>query len=355
MGVGAAATDGAMYADKPPRPLIACLLGAGFSFTAGVPLASKLFDRNWVIAPSRASEKRFAVVREHYETWRNAHPDEHSEKYMAMVYTRNAGPNPPRWEWIVEYVGAVIASAGTPPASLNRNPRYSNRINRPLYCSVHRLFRDVLLRVTKEISVITTNYDIVVERVLRHRRMQRPPSPGCFYGGVSRPQILTGAPQPFSQWGPDRTIEMTGSIPVFKLHGSLNWALRGESILAYQDMRAAFRHGGDAAIIPPIPEKSVPDWLQAIWTNAEASLCSSDVWVMCGYSMPEYDTQILQLLERSGTGRPLTVLVVSPEADAIKEKLMKLLPLCTAIPLPGLPDGVEGLDQWLRSVAVGVA
>ncbi len=281
---------------------IACFLGAGFSFVAGVPLARDLFGQNWVITMSERSRKRFVAVREHYEAWRDSHRAEHPEEYMAMVYTRNAGPNPPRWEWIVEYVGAVIASAGTPPSSLNRNPRYSNRINRPLSCEIHTLFWDVLLGVSSDVSVVTTNYDIVVERVLRHRLMQRPPSPGCFYGGLPRPQILTGAPQPFSRWAPDRTIEMTGSIPVFKLHGSLNWTLRGRSVLAYQDMRAAFRHGGDAAIIPPIPEKPVPSWLQAVWTEAEESLRSSDVWVVCGYSMPEYDTQVMGIIALTPLG-----------------------------------------------------
>jgi hypothetical protein len=61
---------------------------------------------------------------------------------------------------------------------------------------------------------------------------------------------------------------MTGTIPVYKLHGSLNWSLTGQTVVAYQDMRPAFRHGGDAAIIPPIPEKLVPAWLKAIWSEA---------------------------------------------------------------------------------------
>ena len=51
---------------------------------------------------------------------------------------------------------------------------------------------------------------------------------------------------------------MTGTIPVFKLHGSLNWTLNGQFIVAFQDMRPAFRHGGTAAIIPPVPEKPGP-------------------------------------------------------------------------------------------------
>ena len=79
---------------------------------------------------------------------------------------------------------------------------------------------------------------------------------------------------------------MTGSVPVYKLHGSLNWALSGETIIAYQDMRAVYRNGGDVAIVPPVPEKSVPVWLKTVWHQAEQALLKSDVWVVCGYSAP---------------------------------------------------------------------
>lgn len=242
---------------------IACFLGAGFSYVAGVPLARNLLKPNWLITVSERSRQRFLSVREHYENWQNAHPGGHPEQYMGLVYTGEAGPNPPKWEWIVEYVCAVIASGGAPPPSLNRNARYYNRVNRPFYCSDHSRFWDAILSVGRNISVVTTNYDILVERILRHRPMRRPPSPGCFYGGLARPQILNGAAQPGR--APERTIEMTGMIPVIKLHGSLNWTLNGQTIVAFQDMRAVFRHGGTAAIIPPIPEKMVPSWLCGIW------------------------------------------------------------------------------------------
>jgi hypothetical protein len=267
---------------------------------------------------------------------------------MGLVYAGNAGHNPPKWEWIVEYVCTVITSAGTPPPSLNRNPRYSNRVNRPFYCPSHQQFWNALLGITSDISVLTTNYDILVERVLRHRLMRRPPSPGCFYGGVARPQILKGAAQPFSRWAPERTIEMTGTIPVFKLHGSLNWTLIDQSIVAFQDTRPVFRHGGTAAIIPPVPEKRVPPWLNQIWKGAEASLRRSDVWVVCGYSMPPYDTEVLRLLETAGTGRPLTVFLLDPDCIALKEKWTSLLPQGNIICLPGLPQGIEILARHLR-------
>lgn len=198
--------------------------------------------------------------------------------------------------------------------------------------------------------MITTNYDILVERVLRHRTMRRPSSPGCFYGGLARPQILRGTAQPFSRWAPEDIIEMTGTIPVFKLHGSLNWTLNGRFVVAFQDMRPAFRHGGTAAIIPPVPEKPVPPWLHEIWCEAKSSLRRSDVWVMCGYSMPAYDTEVLRLLKTGGTGRPLTIFLLSPEADALQKRWTSLLPEASITCLPGLPEGIEPLAQHLASM-----
>jgi SIR2-like domain len=329
---------------------IACLLGAGFSYVAGVPLARDLLKPNWLITMSERSRRRFFTVREHYENWQREHAAEYPEQYMGLVYTQSAGPDAPQWDWVVEYVCAAIASAGTPPASLNRNPRYSSRVNRPFYCTAHQQFWNALFSITRDVSVITTNYDILVERVLRHRPMRRPWSRGCFYGGLARPQILRGAAQPFSRWAPERIIEMTGTIPVFKLHGSLNWTLNGQSIVTFQDMRPAFRHGGTAAIMPPVPEKLVPPWLHEIWREAELSLRRSDVWVICGYSLPAYDTEVLRLLKKAGIGRPLSIFLLSPEADVLQKRWTGLLPEASIMCLPGLPEGIEPLAHRLPSL-----
>lgn len=326
---------------------IACFLGAGFSYVAGVPLARNLLNRNRLITVSDHSEQRFLAVREHYENWQNAHPSEYPEQYMGLVYAGKAGPNPPKWEWIVEYVCATIASVGTPVPSLNQNPRYSNRINRPFRCPAHSRFWKVIFHSSNDISVITTNYDILAERVLRHRPMLRPRSPGCFYGGLPRPQILKGAAQPFSQWAAERTIEMTGMIPVIKLHGSLNWTLNDQTIVACQDMRPVFAHGGTAAIIPPVPEKMVPSWLRGIWDEAASRLLRSEVWVVCGYSLPPYDSQVMQLLETAGVRRALAIILMSPEAVVLRERWETLLPQANIQCLPGLPEGIERLKDYL--------
>jgi hypothetical protein len=96
------------------RSSIVCLLGAGFSYVAGVPLARDLLKLNWLITMSERSRRRFLMVREHYENWQKDHPREYPEQYMGLVYTQNAGPNAPKWDWIVEYVCAVIASGAIP-------------------------------------------------------------------------------------------------------------------------------------------------------------------------------------------------------------------------------------------------
>src|SRR4051812_32269978 len=98
---------------EPMRGAIACLLGAGFSYVAGVPLARSLLRPNWLITTSERSWRRFLMVREHYENWQKDHLNEYPEQYLSLVYTQSAGSNPPKWDWIVEYICAVIASAGT--------------------------------------------------------------------------------------------------------------------------------------------------------------------------------------------------------------------------------------------------
>jgi SIR2-like domain len=329
---------------------ILCFLGAGYSSVAGVPLAKDLLRPSYLLAMSVRSHRRFTAVREHYENWQQDHPTEFPEQYMGLLYNRVAGSNAPQWDWVVEYVSAVIASAGTPPSSLNRNPRYSNRINRPSESTIHRRFWDSILRETDDLAVVTTNYDILIERALRHRPMRRPPSPGCFYGGLPRPQHLKGAAQPFSRWSPERLIEMTGRIPVFKLHGSLNWSLTGQTVITYQDMRPAFRHGGTAAIVPPIPEKLVPTWLKAVWDEATLALHRSDVWIACGYSAPRYDTEVLHLLRDGGGGRPLTVLLLSRDSETLQARWKEIVPEANVIPLPRLPEGIKPLADHLRAL-----
>lgn len=155
-----------------------------------------LLAPNWLIITSEASRHRFEIVYDDYRKWQQAHPDHFPEQYMGVVYEGRERLTLPRWSWVLEYISVAIAPAGTPPSSLNRNVRYSNRINRPFQCQAHQEFWATLVNSTGDLSILTTNYDILIERVLRHRVMRQPPSPGCYYGGLTRPQWLVGAAQP---------------------------------------------------------------------------------------------------------------------------------------------------------------
>ena len=330
---------------------VSCILGAGYSYVAGVPLARDLFRPRYHVITSERSKRRFEVVRRHYREWQERNPGGYPEQYLAELYSRALEMTFPLWSWAVEYVGSAIASIGTPARS--QNPRYSNRANLGGVPSAHREFWSAVLSHTTDVAILTTNYDILAERALRHRRMVRPPSPGCYYGGLPRPQILKGVAQPFSQLVPERLIEMTGSIPLFKLHGSLNWILSGNKIASYQDMRPAFSKGGVAAIIPPIPEKAVPSWLSSIWRAAEHALQRSDVWVVCGYSAPPYDIEVLRLFKNGAGSRPISIFLMSPESESLHSRWVDIAPRAEIYALPGLPEGTAALAHGLSILLSG--
>jgi hypothetical protein len=329
---------------------VACILGAGFSRMAKIPLARDLFRSDYVVAVSEASRKRFSSVREHFAEWNERNPNAHAEEYLDGLYNRTVGENAPLWAWAVQYISAVIASPGTPPESLNRDPRYSYRINRPLRMQAYSHFWKAIIDRTDHINVLTTNYDFLIEQTLRHRRMSRPLSPGCFYGGFPRPQKLKGAAQPFSRWAPENLIEMTGEIPLFKLHGSLNWVLNGDDVVMYQDARGVHRKGGEAAIVPPLPEKTIPTWLSGVWEEAEAVLRNSTVWIVCGYSMPAYDTKIIELLRNGAKEGGKSIILLSPNAKDLLHRWKSIAPNAEAIGLNGLPDGVPDLSHQLALI-----
>lgn len=126
---------------------------------------------------------------------------------------------------------------------------------------------------------------------------------------------------------------MSGAIPIYKLHGSLSWSWEGGELVLFQDMHAAFRGGGNAAIIPPIPEKSVPDWLEAVWFGAGQALRKADVWVICGYSAPPYDVEVGKLLTAGAAGRPIRVVLMSPNSSGHVARWHDLAPEAEIVPI----------------------
>ena len=324
-------------------PSSICILGAGFSHVAGLPLASDLFTSQ-VYAASDAALRRHTAVWNDYRAW-DSERGEPAELYLTRLYSQRKTWNGAKlWECAVELLGAVLAT----PRKVDRaatSARYLGRITSPVRNDIHDEFWRRVLESTKLRGVVTTNYDILAERGLRHRPMQRPPRPGVHYGGFPRPQVLKGQASPFTTTLDLRQVELAGSVPVFKLHGSLNWGHSASQIVMYQDLRPAFRRGGDAAILPPTAAKITPPWLSGVWDEARQALSKAGIWIVVGYSLPAYDTDVRDLLRGCAAGKD--IVLMDPDSDRLSREWEAALPEALIKPLQGLPDGLQMFSRFL--------
>jgi len=319
----------------------ALILGAGFSHVAGHPLAKDLFDSGSAI-PSLEAKRRYEVVLRGWRAWKAIHPSQGPEQFLTELY-RAAVLGPIPWAWAAEFVAAILATP-LPHDRGAHQARYGGRITRPVNVPSHEAFWDLVSSRFSVTAVVTSNYDILAERGLRHRPMRRTNRSGVYYGGLGRPQVLKGTALPFSAAKPERFIELEGDIPIYKLHGSLNWGLEAGALTLYQDLRPAFRHGSDAQIVPPVVEKEAPSWLLDIWGGARQALASCSTWLVCGYSLPPYDRAITQLIADAGTAGAVTrVILLDPYATDLVSRWQAVAPNAKLHALPGLPEALRPL------------
>src|SRR5262249_44487649 len=121
------------------------------------------------------------------------------------------------------YVGLVIALPMGRVELVGMNPMITrHNLNRTTGVQAHEAFWSAIFRRTEDISVITTNYDILPERGIRHTRRPRVPRPGFHYGWG--PEPLEGGGYP--SYSHIQKISAAGSVPIHKLHGSISWSHR---------------------------------------------------------------------------------------------------------------------------------
>jgi hypothetical protein len=275
------------------------VLGAGWSAAAGLPLARQLFDAE-PLAASLHAERIYARVQREWRCWQDDHDDAVTEEFVAAMSAT------PFWPAVVRYIAARLAEPDQ--VRLVEELRYGERLDRPSPSPLHHQFLNRILAEYDLIGVVTTNYDLLAERTLRHRVMLRPGRPGCFYAGVTG-RHLQGA-STFSvrhKW-----VDLSGRVPLCKLHGSLNWVLSPVGLFAFVDCRPAFRSESVSYIVAPMPEKPVPRALEPIWSEARSLLELADEWVVVGYSAPVYDTAIADMLSSASASRSPLVRVVDP-------------------------------------------
>jgi hypothetical protein len=311
--------------------MISVFLGAGFSAAAGVPLASQLFDA----MPEVDGVTREHLVQRVLDNWRrwSAVRGGAPEEYLASL--QEGGGR--EWQDAQWYVGLVIAlRMGRVERVGMRFKITRHNLDRTTGVEAHELFWTTIFRRTSEVSVVTTNYDVLPERGIRPRPRPRVCRPGFHYGEGS--EQLEGGGYP--SYAHIQRIKVSGSVPILKLHGSVSWSYRSGLLVHYHDCRPAIR--GDAAIVAPVTTKALPPFLEPVWEHARKALRSSSTWVVVGYSLPAYDQMVRHLLADSAISS-LRVHVFDPD-ESVATRFGDLLGAGRVIPHPGLPEGLPDIS-----------
>ncbi|WP_411824676.1 SIR2 family protein [Leptospira sp. 'Mane'] len=111
------------------------------------------------------------------------------------------------------------------------------------------------------------------------------------------------------------------SIPILKLHGSINWATvnNNEKLTIFEDYSKAFENGISRLLIPPTWQKAFNGPIQEIWEHSKIVLSSASRIIILGFSLPETDTHFKYLLA-AGLKDNISlkeIIFVNPEKESI--------------------------------------
>ena len=323
-------------AERQDLGAVAVILGAGFSAPAGVPLASHLFDRRPAV--DRLVRQRLVErVTHEWRVW-YARTGGSPEEYLAGLAARGGI----MWREAVWFVSVVIATRMGKLRPIRGQHTLTAHYIQKKSPAVLEQFWSTLFRTRTDVSVITTNYDILPERGLRNVPRPRVHRPGFHYGFGS--ETLLGGGFPNLDGYPSY---VAGQVPLLKLHGSVSWSFERGRLVKYHDCRPAMR--GDPAIVAPIVGKTVPHLLRPTWRVAGSCLARAPTWVVVGYSLPVYDELVRELFVAAAT--PATTVHVLDPDPTVCQRFRALLPKARVYLHPGLPEGTAALGSALFSVS----
>ena len=310
--------------DKKEKPSLSLVLGSGFSKDAGLlttaDIPSKfLMTPSESVLPSTLEEEISDILK---TFWKKVFGYE------------NGGVTPS-----LEDHFTLLDLAANSGHHLGRyyNPKKLRAIRR---MSIHRIFQILSVGNKKidemhsmfdkldskfKLSIVTLNWDLVVERHLR--RIELP-----FYYPIESFTLGDASGTPWKHHG----------IPVMKMHGSMNWiycdscrriytgktvisALNKKTFLEKDDFRLFGIEDTVEDLFDSIREErkcshcgtmlagrvatfsyrkafSIAQF-QAIWERANAYMRAADNWLIIGYSMPQADFEFLHLLKSAQLAR----------------------------------------------------
>lgn len=320
---------------------ILLLTGAGFSFSAGLPLTKDLFAEI-PLSPFKNDKVIFEQVKLSWERI-GRKETKYVEEWIKEVYIhKDSLPEfmfGVSWEDVQDFILARLVKIPN-----GKNAHYYHGISTSVESVVHREFWDKLRNKYHLKKIITTNYDILIEQALKDTYSKERKAPICFYGGYPYSQHIRKMTNVVK--GEHEKLELGHEIELLKLHGSLNWVDEPHGYKMHDDVRAVFRQSrklGKPRIIPPLEEKEQPEWAFDIWNRAKKYLSEINTWFICGYSFPLYDKAICKMISECGSKHnSLSIIIADPYHTNVKENLQKLLPNYTIYELaPGLPELLE--------------
>ena len=145
------------------KPKATLILGAGWSYAAGLPLTKDLFKANPVVA-SLASKNRLKQVAGAYDRWATEHTPANGELFLQDVHQDGTLP----WAWFVEYLARVLANPVEAETLANRNVRYSQRLTNRTYCHTHSSFISQALSMSYPMKQAARRAGVDIESVVRY-------------------------------------------------------------------------------------------------------------------------------------------------------------------------------------------
>jgi hypothetical protein len=198
------------------------------------------------------------------------------------------------------------------------------------------VYKNVLRHVRSGDTIITFNYDIVIEESMPTEMSPWDPSNG--YGFEASAVTLEWA----HEWREKRGYTKSGStFQLLKLHGSLNWTLykakkgarrggRGDKVRLRDPYLVPARNDERCTILPPGWHKRIDrNPYRQLWQKALRELENCVSLTIIGYSLPETDLAARALLaeasrSRAADKRYLKDLHIADPSETVKERFVDL-------------------------------
>lgn len=238
-------------------------------------------------------------------------------------------------------IGQIAKSQNKPKDWITRQKQLEELIRRVLIettVSLTEVERAIYLRILKRIrpkdTIITFNYDTVVEEAIPEEGLYWDPANG--YGLKPSGVTHTWAKNWRSTRNRTRDSSKASDFHLLKLHGSLNWVLYKTKKVRLKPRPYVIRARrgvpvfDKCAILPPAWHKRIGvSPYRQLWHRARLELEKCSSLAIIGYSLPDADliaraliTEVIRL--RAARKRYLKHLIIADPSKEVKDRFVNL-------------------------------